>query len=398
MTRRAISPLALFFSGVVLVFTAALGAHDENGGPLVLMGIDAEDNWRSTINGTDTGQHGPIENYVILISSVLGKVTNERTGILVIGGGKSSSDDVTTFWRHIAADVGQPIRLVSGAAAIANISFGNEAIIAVASDALNTPSGGLTEEENEALAARQSDIARFVNRGGGLVGFTSDFRFSPPYGYIDSLGEFEIASNLEPPYSDIEPLNSGPELGITNDLDVCCWHDVYVRLPSFLEVLALDVELTGLPAAVGGLTTFVPEAKTVNGYMKLGGGRIDTTGVRHWFHLGCSPASRSTLERLTVRWDNNTFHLDEMVTATCTTASSTTRNKGKGAFTTHAGSGFGRLSNAPGVYTAEWRFFDGDRRTADTATIVIRDPRGAVVVTASGELSQGDQQTFGKNR
>src|SRR5688572_29246945 len=188
MIRRAISPLALLLSTALLVLNATLAADDEDGGPLVLMGIDAEDHWRSGMNGTDSGQHGPIENYVIVVQSVLAKVTNERDdGILVIGGGKSPTDDVTTFWRHIAADVGQPITFVNGAAAISRINFGHYTMIAVASDAMNTPSGGLTEEENQALTHRQFDVARFINDGGGLVGFSSDFTASDPYGYIGGI-------------------------------------------------------------------------------------------------------------------------------------------------------------------------------------------------------------------
>jgi hypothetical protein len=167
MIRRAFSPLALVLSIAFLVANPPLAADDDNGGPIVLMGIDAEDHWRASDNGTEAGQHGPIENYVLVVQSVLAKVTNERDGILVIGGGKSSTDDVTTFWQHIATDVGQPITFLNGAAFISNFSFGNHAMIAVASDALNTASGGLREDENEALSLRHSDIARFINRGGG---------------------------------------------------------------------------------------------------------------------------------------------------------------------------------------------------------------------------------------
>lgn len=403
MIRRAFSPLALLLSIAFFSANAPISAgDDDDGGPIVLMGIDAEDHWRTSDNGTEAGQHGPIENYVLVVQSVLAKVTNERTGILIIGGGKSPTDDVTTFWQHIAADVGQPVTFLNGAAAIRNFSFSNHAMIAIASDALNTASGGLTEDENDALTQRHSDIARFINRGGGLVGFSSGFTFSDPYGYLDSLGEFEIAANLGAGYSDILPIGDGPELGITDALDVCCWHDVFEKFPSFLKVLALDAEVTLRPAALGGTAVFVPPpdrgGPSATGYMKLGGGQIAATGVRHWFHLGCSPVSRSTLERLNVRWGNNSFHLEEMLTATCTKESSNTRNRGKGAFNTHIGTGTGRVSNTPGVYTVEWRFFDGGDRNRDTATIIIRNLAGAIVVNASGPLSNGDQQAFEKNR
>ncbi|MFK4998901.1 hypothetical protein ACI2OX_21215 [Bacillus sp. N9] len=50
------------------------------GGPLILMGIDAED---GGVNG-----HGPIANYIQVVNSILSNVSNGGSGILVIGGGK----------------------------------------------------------------------------------------------------------------------------------------------------------------------------------------------------------------------------------------------------------------------------------------------------------------------
>lgn len=398
MIRRAIPPLALLLSIALLVSITPLAADDEDGGPLVLMGIDAEDHWRASMNGTDTGQHGPIENYVMVVKSVLDKVTNERDdGLLVVGGGKSATDDVTTFWEHVAADLSEDVTFANGVGEINDANFENFELVIVVSDAINTPSGGLTDDENEALTQRQADVARFINRGGGLVGFSSDFTLSDPYGYIGGIGGFAVAADIEGGYSDIEPVNSGPELGITDDLDVCCWHDAFVKFPSFLEVLAIDMEATGLPAALGGTAVFViPLKDTATGYMKLGGGQIAAAGVRHWFRLGCTPRSPSVLERLTVRWGNISFQLDDMLTATCLKDPSNSKGKGKGAFDTQIGSGIGRLSNAPGVYTAEWRFFDSGTHNRDTAVIIIRNPAGAVILNVSGALSQGDQQAFGK--
>ena len=59
-------------------------------GPIVLMGLDAED------GGPEV--HGPISVYVDVVNHILSQATylgNTGSGILVIGGGKDASDDVT---------------------------------------------------------------------------------------------------------------------------------------------------------------------------------------------------------------------------------------------------------------------------------------------------------------
>ena len=68
-----------------------------SGGPVVLMGIDAEDG--------GPGGHGPLAVYANVVSSILADVTNGGSGILVIGGGKDTTppvDDVTGFWDQVA--------------------------------------------------------------------------------------------------------------------------------------------------------------------------------------------------------------------------------------------------------------------------------------------------------
>ena len=63
------------------------------GGPVVLMGIDAEDG-----NGTPGSGHGGKSPYISVVSDMLTHVSNGGSGILVIGGGKSAGDNVTEFW------------------------------------------------------------------------------------------------------------------------------------------------------------------------------------------------------------------------------------------------------------------------------------------------------------
>jgi hypothetical protein len=397
MSLRAIAPVALLLSTALFAFHTRVAADNGNGGPVVLLGIDAEDRWRSSVSGREGGRHGEIEDYLPVVQNVLAKVTNERDdGILVIGGGKSPIDDVTTFWLEIGERVERPVTFVNTAERIRSITFNNFEMLVVVSDNTNTPFGGLTDAENDALTERQTDIAKFINSGGGLFGLTSDFTFSDPYGYIGGIGGFSTVPNLDPPFRVISPTQEGLALGITTDLSVCCWHDLFEDFPDFLQVLAVEPERTGLPAALGGVAVSIGPPAAVTGYMKLGGGAIANTGVRHWFHLGCDPLARSTLQRLRVRFNRSTeFHMDSMLAASCTGA---TPKRGKGNFDTHIGSGSGRLNNAPGVYSVTWTFTDSGTHKGDSASIVIRDPSGNTVLNVSGNLSQGDQQAFGRTK
>jgi hypothetical protein len=207
------------------------------------MGIDGEDG--------GIGGHGPISVYQAVARDILSKVRNGGSGILVIGGGKNSSDQVTTWWNAIGSGIGQSVTYVNGSA-IGSRSFAGFAIIAVASDEYNT-SWGLTQAENNTFAARQADVAAHVNNGGGLFGLASDF--SNPYAYLAGVGSFTFSTGLS--YSDITPTAAGSAIGITNALDICCWHDEYARFPNFLGVLATYPG--GGAAAIGGANVFISD-------------------------------------------------------------------------------------------------------------------------------------------
>lgn len=237
-------------AGVASLVAAALvlggwlvgsGSGQASGGPVVVMGVDAEDG--------GIGAHGPVPVYTTLISNVLAQVTNGGANILVVGAGKFLLDDVTLFWT--AVDAGLPsatMTFVNGAANIAAQPFGGFAMIAVVSSETQTPIGGLTAPENAALTARAADVATFVNNGGAVVGFTQA-GFPEPYLYLGDVGA--VGGNFGLNYSDIEPTPAGLAIGVTDDLDVCCWHDEFTTFPSFLEVLATNAE-TGNAAALGG--------------------------------------------------------------------------------------------------------------------------------------------------
>lgn len=222
---------SLVATGLTLAISTSAWA-----GPVILMGIDAEDG--------GVGGHGPIGTYDSVLNSLLSNVTNGGTGVLVIGGGKAAGDNVTTFWDALTA----PVTYVNGVAGISSVSFTNYAAIAVVSDSINTPSGGLTNVENDALTFRKTAIANFVNGGGGLIGFSS-VGLITPYGYLADLGSFNFGSVFD---SNITPTAAGTAVGITNALDVCCWHDSYTTYPSWLNVLATYPNSNNGIAALGG--------------------------------------------------------------------------------------------------------------------------------------------------
>jgi hypothetical protein len=242
---RALGLLTLLLVIIALVAPAGTvtPVRAASGGPLILMGIDAEDG--------GIGGHGPITIYQSVANDILSNVTNGGSGILVIGGGKSVGDHVTTFWNALAAGTGQSVTYVNGGA-IAGQSFAGFAMIGVVSDEINTPFGGLTQTENNLLAARAADIAAHVNNGGGLLGFSSDFPNA--YAYLAGVGSFSANTGLS--FSDITPTAAGTAIGITDALDICCWHDEFSAFPPFLQVLATNA-LTGNAVTVGGADVFI---------------------------------------------------------------------------------------------------------------------------------------------
>lgn len=239
------SAVAAVLGAAIMIAMFVAPATAASGGPVVLMGIDAEDG--------GPGGHGPNIVYQDVVNNTLSQTTNGGAGILVVGGGKSQFDSVTQFWNAVDAGTPESVTYVNGASAIASQSFAGYKMIVIVSDQFNTPSGGLTQAENDALAARQPDIAAFVNGGGGLLGFSSS-GFSNSYAYLGGVGSF--AFNFPPQYSNITPTAEGLAIGITDALDVCCWHDEYTAFPSFLKVLATNAA-TGNAAAVGGANVVV---------------------------------------------------------------------------------------------------------------------------------------------
>lgn len=222
------------------------------GGPVVIMGIDAED--------SGPGGHGPISVYEDVAASVQSDVENGGNGILVLGGGKDPNDDVTQFWDAISSGSGIPVTYENGAG-VATASFAGFAIVAVVSGDDETSSGGLTAAECQSLSSRQQDFFDHVNGGGGLIVFAQDIVGAGgcEYAFFGGFGAFSFTTGLD--YDDIDVTPAGAAAGITNDLDVDAWHDTYQTFPSFLQVLAtVAVGQTdeGEVAAIGGASVVIP--------------------------------------------------------------------------------------------------------------------------------------------
>ena len=216
-------------------------------GPVILMGIDAE----------DSGHGSPSLVYAPIVQSILNGVTNGGSGVLVIG---SHTGQTASFWSAVDTAIASAVTQVNGAA-VGTQSFAGFAAIAIVSDEFNT-SGGLTTAENTLLTARQAAIAAFVNAGGGLLGFSSNFGLNS-FGYVGGLGSF--TTNTPAQYDNVTATAAGNAVGITStNLDVCCWHQTFTAYPSFLNILATAPN--GQAAAIGGATvtiTPVPEPATL---------------------------------------------------------------------------------------------------------------------------------------
>ena len=68
-------------SGILAIFAVTFSGSAA-AGPVILMGIDAEDG--------GPGGHGPITVYENVVTNLLNGVTNMGSGVLVIGAGKAT--------------------------------------------------------------------------------------------------------------------------------------------------------------------------------------------------------------------------------------------------------------------------------------------------------------------
>jgi DNA gyrase/topoisomerase IV subunit B len=122
-----------------------------------------------------------------------------------------------------------------------------------------------------------------------------------------------------------------------------------------------------------------------------GGGSIGDTTARHGFELHCDASAIPN--RLEVNWGKgNKFHLETMLTASCTDNPTIGPNPPAAGFDTHSGTGAGRFNGISGA-TIQWTFTDaGEPGRNDFASIIIRNASGQVVLNVSGFLRNGNHQ------
>lgn len=148
--------------------------------------------------------------------------------------------------------------------------------------------------------------------------------------------------------------------------------------------IALAVAGTAL-AAIGGGGGNLPGRMT-------GGGSIISNGLRvtHGLTLNCDATKNP--QRLEINWDANRFHLEQLNTAFCSNDPSINAGQPSAAFNTYTGSGVGRFNGVSGA-TIEFVFTDaGEPGTEDFAAYTIHDANGNLVLTASGNLDNGNHQ------
>jgi hypothetical protein len=127
------------------------------------------------------------------------------------------------------------------------------------------------------------------------------------------------------------------------------------------------------------------------GFM-TGGGSIISNNLRvtHGFHLNCDATQNP--QRLEINWDGNRFHLEQLNTAFCSNNPKIQAGNPAAVFNTYTGKGVGRLNGVSGA-TIDFVFTDaGEPGTDDFASYTIRDVNGNLVLSAMGNLDNGNQQ------
>lgn len=240
---------AMLAATTIMVAPASSGAGtgETTGGPITIMGIDAEDG--------GVGGHGPITVYENLVNGMFGNVANGNSAILVLGGGKDANDDVTEFWDQIGADLGRTITYANGDD-VGTQTLDGFGLVAIPSSVDETPSGGLTDAESELLKARSLEFAFHVNTGGGLLVFSQTGQ-TTPYGFIADVAPITRDDIDAGDDTDVDITAEGSSAGLTDELDICCWHDQYTDYPGFLGVLATYSGSNEI-AALGGANVLIP--------------------------------------------------------------------------------------------------------------------------------------------
>ena len=246
--KKTILPfLILFFYSIQLI-------HAQ--GPVIISGLDTE--WGIRPGNTS---HGSIPMWAgVIQTGILSNVTLNPAGpILVIGGGKDLSggptfptDEMTSFWNQIGSALARPVvysNSFTGDILTINITGGGWSMIAICNTV--DGQGRLTLAELNDISSRQSEIATFVNSGGGLFASACHIG-TPPYGYIN-IGTPPLNS-ANGGCNNSTPTTLGTAMGIPNIAGP--FHTFFNQFPSFLNVLST---CNGNDVILGGASVTIPE-------------------------------------------------------------------------------------------------------------------------------------------
>jgi hypothetical protein len=148
----------------------------------------------------------------------------------------------------------------------------------------------------------------------------------------------------------------------------------------------------------GGAPPSPPPPSSLPGRMTGGGSVFESDGTRvtHGFEVHCD--TKDVPNSLEINWPGHRFHLETLVSAFCFKDPAINAGHPTDTFNTYVGVGTGLFDGAPGAI-ANWTFTDaGEPGSNDTATIVIKDSLGNVVLTVSGKLDMGNQQAHKDNK
>lgn len=216
-------------------------------GPVIISGLDTEYGFRPS-----NTSHGSIVMWAgVIQTGIINNVNNNPTGpILVIGGGKTTTDEMTQFWNQVSGALGKSVTYSNSITGdISTIPFSGYSMIAICNTA--DGSGKLTAAELATISARQADVAAFVNAGGGL--FASACNIAPMYGYID-IGSPPLVSNAAGCGGSL-PTPDGAAMGIVPIAGP--FHNNFSSWPSFLGVLSTCRDSNVI---LGGASVTIPSS------------------------------------------------------------------------------------------------------------------------------------------
>src|SRR5262245_38288089 len=248
-----------------------------------------------------------------------------------------------------------------------------------------TPHGARGYELNFSLRNDGSQYAQIVRWNGALDDFTAlDSRAIPPLQTGDRVKGTIVGNTITTFVNDVEIFHLTDSVFTDGNPGM----GFYVQGTTGVNA---DYGFTCYSAADGG-TAPPCAAPQVQGGSMTGGARVLTPSgfVTVALELQCNASDGPNT--LDVTAGGNRFRLDTVTSANCTNdATIPSSGHGPAAFDTLQGKGAGKYNGAKA--TAEWIFTDaGEPGRNDTATIVIRNSGGVIVLTASGRLAGGNIQ------